>query len=170
MVDCTIAVSSLLQERLTLKHRNSSKWARRALKRGQAAMDPTTRDAINEQLALGQQLRRRIEGKRGDNSEDDEGGSDDRWGSVALLGGLYTDLLQCLVLAGSVCGLAQAVCFCGTAPTRSCGPSAAWLLARRLTRTVSNVAALGRPGMLPRTVWTVHRASHAMRGWLTVSY
>jgi U3 small nucleolar RNA-associated protein 14 len=98
VVDCTIAVSSLLQERLTLKHRNSSKWARRALKRGQAAMDPTTRDAINEQLALGQQLRRRIEGKRGDNSEDDEDGSDDRL--VALFGGLLTDLLQFLSLMG----------------------------------------------------------------------
>lgn len=64
---------------MTLKHRNSSKWARRALKRGQVAMDPSTREAIASQLALGQQLRRRIEGKRGDSSGDEEGGSDDRW-------------------------------------------------------------------------------------------
>lgn len=64
---------------MTLKHRNSSKWARRALKRGQAALDPTTREALNAQLALGQQLRRRIEGKRGDGSDDDEDDSDARY-------------------------------------------------------------------------------------------
>jgi U3 small nucleolar RNA-associated protein 14 len=71
--------AAFLQERLTLKHRNSSKWARRALKRGQAAMDPSTREAIAEQLALGQQLRRRIEGKRGDSDDEEGGDSDDRW-------------------------------------------------------------------------------------------
>jgi U3 small nucleolar RNA-associated protein 14 len=62
---------------LTLKHRNSSKWARRALKRGQAAMDPHTREAIAAQLALGQQLRQRVEGRKGSGSDDD-GDSDDR--------------------------------------------------------------------------------------------
>jgi hypothetical protein len=40
-------------------------------------MDPSTREAIASQLALGQQLRRRIEGKRGD-SDDEQGGSADR--------------------------------------------------------------------------------------------
>lgn len=66
------------QERLTLKHKNSSKWARRALKRGQAAMDPGMREAIAAQLALGQQLRRKIEGGRGSGSEG-SGDSDARW-------------------------------------------------------------------------------------------
>lgn len=77
-LSCVVMCGGDPQERLTLKHRNSSKWARRALKRGQTAMDPTTREAINAQLALGQQLRRRIEGKR--DSSDGEGGgtSDDR--------------------------------------------------------------------------------------------
>eukprot|EP00775_Hariotina_reticulata_P004466 gene4466-4722_t len=62
------------KERLTLKHRNSSQWARRALKRGQAAMDDSTREALAAQLALGQQLRRKIEGKTNRHSDDE--GSD----------------------------------------------------------------------------------------------
>ncbi|KAK9827643.1 hypothetical protein WJX81_002537 [Elliptochloris bilobata] len=49
------------RERLTLKHRNSSQWARRALKRGLTVMDPGTREALAEQLRLGQELRRRVE-------------------------------------------------------------------------------------------------------------
>jgi hypothetical protein len=82
LADVPLSPTHPPQERLTLKHRNSSKWARRALKRGQAAMDPSTREAIAEQLALGQQLRRRVEGRRGNDSGDDDGqggGSSDRW-------------------------------------------------------------------------------------------
>ncbi|KAG2495048.1 hypothetical protein HYH03_006979 [Edaphochlamys debaryana] len=63
------------KERLTQRHRNSSRWARRALKRGQLAQDEGTKAAIAEQLALGQQLRRKIEG-RGDGSGSDGTGSD----------------------------------------------------------------------------------------------
>jgi U3 small nucleolar RNA-associated protein 14 len=75
-----------LQERLTLKHKNSSKWARRALKRGQGAMEPSMREALAAQLALGQQLRARVEGRRGSGSEDGSG-DDDRcggWGGGAV--------------------------------------------------------------------------------------
>jgi U3 small nucleolar RNA-associated protein 14 len=71
---CLAGSTHSLQERLTLKHRNSSQWARRALKRGQAALDDSTREALAAQLALGQQLRRRIEGKT--NRHSDDAGSD----------------------------------------------------------------------------------------------
>jgi len=58
-----------LQERLTLKHRNTSRWARRALKRGATLHDPGTKAAIAEQMRLGQALKRKIEGGRGSDSE-----------------------------------------------------------------------------------------------------
>lgn len=48
------------KERLTLKHRNSSKWARRALKRGVDVMDEGTKAAVAEQLRLGEELRRKV--------------------------------------------------------------------------------------------------------------
>lgn len=48
------------KERLTLKHRNTSRWARRALKRGVRAMDDGTKEALAEQLRLGQELRQRV--------------------------------------------------------------------------------------------------------------
>ncbi len=43
-----------------MKHKNTSKWARRALKRGVNVMDDGTRDAIAEQLRLGQELRQKV--------------------------------------------------------------------------------------------------------------
>ncbi|KAG2441194.1 hypothetical protein HYH02_010038 [Chlamydomonas schloesseri] len=63
------------KERLTQRHRNTSRWARRALKRGQLEVDPGTKAALAEQILLGQQLKRKIEGRRGSGSED-EGDSD----------------------------------------------------------------------------------------------
>ena len=48
------------QERLTLKHKNTSKWARRALKRGINVMDATTKEAMEEQLRLGLALRQKV--------------------------------------------------------------------------------------------------------------
>lgn len=48
------------QERLTLKHRNTSRWARRAIKRGQTLMDEGTREAVADQLRLGEELRKRV--------------------------------------------------------------------------------------------------------------
>ena len=56
---------------MTLRHRNTSKWARRALKRGVEVMDVGTKEALAEQLRMGQALRRKIEGRG------DEVGSDD---------------------------------------------------------------------------------------------
>ena len=43
-----------------MKHKNTSKWARRALKRGINVMDQGTKDAIAEQLRLGQELRQKV--------------------------------------------------------------------------------------------------------------
>ncbi|KFM25617.1 U3 small nucleolar RNA-associated protein 14 [Auxenochlorella protothecoides] len=57
------------KERLTLKHRNTSRWARRALKRGANLTDDATRAALAEQLQLGQELRRKVE-------RPDRGGAD----------------------------------------------------------------------------------------------
>ncbi|KAL4441441.1 hypothetical protein ABPG77_001945 [Micractinium sp. CCAP 211/92] len=48
------------KERLTLKHKNTSRWARRALKRGQTLADAGTRAAVAEQLRLGEELRQRV--------------------------------------------------------------------------------------------------------------
>ena len=45
-----------------MKHKNTSKWARRALKRGVNVMDEGTRGAIAEQLRLGQELRQKVRG------------------------------------------------------------------------------------------------------------
>lgn len=61
------AAMSRAEERMSLKHKNTSKWAKRALARG--TQDEGTRDAIMEQLRRGEELRRRIEG---DNSEDED--------------------------------------------------------------------------------------------------
>jgi U3 small nucleolar RNA-associated protein 14 len=43
-----------------MKLRNTSKWARRALKRGINVMDEGTKDAIAEQLRVGQELRQKV--------------------------------------------------------------------------------------------------------------
>ncbi|BDA46715.1 probable U3 small nucleolar RNA-associated protein 14 homolog A [Coccomyxa sp. Obi] len=63
------------KERLTLKHRNTSKWARRALKRGINVTDEGTQEAIAEQLRLGQELRRKVERPESESSEDESGSS-----------------------------------------------------------------------------------------------
>ncbi|KAI8092752.1 small-subunit processome [Halteromyces radiatus] len=65
------AAMSRAEERMSLKHKNTGKWARRALARGQ--QDEGTRDAIMEQLQRGEQLRRKIQGQE---SGDDESGDD----------------------------------------------------------------------------------------------
>ncbi|GIL87950.1 hypothetical protein Vretifemale_15914 [Volvox reticuliferus] len=61
------------KERLTLRHRNSSRWARRALKRGQVQLDAGTKAALAEQLQLGEQLKRKIEGRKRNGGESDDG-------------------------------------------------------------------------------------------------
>ncbi|OAC99453.1 hypothetical protein MUCCIDRAFT_148871 [Mucor lusitanicus CBS 277.49] len=69
------AAMSRAEERMSLKHKNTSKWAKRALARG--AQDEGTRDAIMEQLRRGEELRRRIEGDDSEDEDSDEQLEDD---------------------------------------------------------------------------------------------
>ncbi|CAA0809862.1 U3 ribonucleoprotein (Utp) family protein [Striga hermonthica] len=74
------------EERMTLKHKNSSKWAKRILKRGLDAQDEATREAFGEQLNQHAALTRKMnslkessssdESSDGDDSDDMSGGSD----------------------------------------------------------------------------------------------
>ena len=71
------------KERLTLKHKNTSRFIRRAIKRGsQHAPDEATREAIAEQLRLGEEIRRKVNSLAGpsessDNDSSDENSSDE---------------------------------------------------------------------------------------------
>ena len=59
-----------IQERMTLAHKNTSKWAKRVLKRGKN-VDLDTRRALSAQLKRGDDLRQTMTGKD-DGSEEDE--------------------------------------------------------------------------------------------------
>ncbi|KAI9323566.1 small-subunit processome [Dichotomocladium elegans] len=63
------------EERMSLKHKNTSKWAKRALARGQ--MDEGTREAIVDQLRRGEELRKKVQGINSDDSDSDASDSDD---------------------------------------------------------------------------------------------
>lgn len=67
------------KERLTLKHKNTSRFIRRALKRGGTApLDQGTKDAVAEQLRLGDELRQRVHRMKGRNEQEgDSEASDD---------------------------------------------------------------------------------------------
>lgn len=73
------------QERLTLKHRNTSKFVRRVLHRGLDLADEGTRAAVAEQLRLGEELRRKMV-----------------W--------LHNDYLTLLMLFGAASGCNQKLC------------------------------------------------------------
>ena len=62
-----------MKERMTLAHRNTSKWAKRVLKRGKN-VDVDTRRALSAQLKKGDDLMQRMKSraKPGDDSDDDE--------------------------------------------------------------------------------------------------
>eukprot|EP00658_Telonema_sp_P-2_P078018 TRINITY_DN7212_c0_g1_i1.p1 TRINITY_DN7212_c0_g1~~TRINITY_DN7212_c0_g1_i1.p1 ORF type:complete len:674 (-),score=239.49 TRINITY_DN7212_c0_g1_i1:93-2114(-) len=59
------------EERMTLKHKNTSKWAKHALRRGTKA-DEGTKSALQEQLRKGQELRRKMEGESDEDDSSDE--------------------------------------------------------------------------------------------------
>jgi U3 small nucleolar RNA-associated protein 14 len=63
-----------IQERMTLAHKNTSKWAKRILKRGKN-VDVDTRRALSAQLKRGDDLRRKMMGDQLSDSEDN--GSDE---------------------------------------------------------------------------------------------
>lgn len=64
------------EERMTLKHKNSSKWAKRVLKRGLQAQDEGTRAAISDQLQQHALLTRKMNSMK-DSSSSDESSDDD---------------------------------------------------------------------------------------------
>jgi U3 small nucleolar RNA-associated protein 14 len=78
-------------ERMTLRHKNTSKWVRRQLSRGEVKRNPATRAAVEEQLRLHEELRRKQEGSAAltgrpsdsDSDVDDKG--DGHQGNEALL-------------------------------------------------------------------------------------
>ncbi|XP_031407791.1 uncharacterized protein C57A7.06 isoform X2 [Punica granatum] len=65
------------EERLTLKHKNSSKWAKRILKRGLDAQDDGTRAAIAEQLQQHVLLTRKMNSMKENSSSDDSSDEDE---------------------------------------------------------------------------------------------
>lgn len=65
------------KERLTLKHKNTSQFIRRAIKRGAKHPDEGTREAIAEQLRIGQEIRRKVHAFRDKDNSDSSDGSDD---------------------------------------------------------------------------------------------
>lgn len=69
------------EERMTLRHKNTSKWIKRQLQRGEINRNPEARAAVEEQLRLHQELKRRQEGVVDlSGSERDSDGSDsDAW-------------------------------------------------------------------------------------------
>ena len=60
-----------MKERMSLKHRNTSKWAKRVLRRG-ANVDKDTRRALSEQVRIGDELKKKMQGNFSD-SEDEDG-------------------------------------------------------------------------------------------------
>ena len=64
------------QERMTLKHKNNSKWAKRILKRGLSVQDEGTRDAITAQLQQHALLTRKMNSVKDDSSSNDESSDD----------------------------------------------------------------------------------------------
>ncbi|KAL2538946.1 U3 ribonucleoprotein (Utp) family protein [Forsythia ovata] len=65
------------EERMTLKHKNSSKWAKRILKRGLDVQDEGTRAAISEQLNQHATLTRKMRSMKESSSSDDSSDEDD---------------------------------------------------------------------------------------------
>ena len=72
-----------LQERMTLKHKNTSKWAKRILKRGLPVQDEGTRAAIAAQLQQNALLTRKMNCMKDDSSS--EGSSDDDESEAKIL-------------------------------------------------------------------------------------
>jgi U3 small nucleolar RNA-associated protein 14 len=64
-----------MTERFGLKHRNTSRWARRLLAKGLGKL-PATRQALAEQMRLGEELRAKPLGKRGTRDSDGDDGTD----------------------------------------------------------------------------------------------
>ncbi|KAG1338720.1 putative U3 small nucleolar RNA-associated protein 14 [Cocos nucifera] len=64
------------EERMTLKHKNNSKWAKRILQRGLKVQDEGTRAAIAEQLHKHELLTRKVNSMKDTSSSDDSSDED----------------------------------------------------------------------------------------------
>lgn len=64
-----------MQERMTLAHKNTSKWAKRILKRGKN-VDVDTRKALSAQLQRGDDLMQRMKTTRAGEDDDDDSGDE----------------------------------------------------------------------------------------------
>jgi U3 small nucleolar RNA-associated protein 14 len=62
-------------ERMSLRHKNTGKWAQQQIKRGN--LDAGTRDAINEQIRRGEQLKRKVQGMESDEEFNDSDNDED---------------------------------------------------------------------------------------------
>lgn len=62
---------------MTLKHKNSSKWAKRILKRGLSVQDEGTRAAIDEQLQQHALLTRKMNTTKDSSSSSDDSSDED---------------------------------------------------------------------------------------------
>jgi U3 small nucleolar RNA-associated protein 14 len=72
------------EERMTLKHKNTSKWAKKVLKRGLEKQDEGTRAAIAEQLHLNTLLSRKIHSMNESSSNDESSSEDDDNAEITL--------------------------------------------------------------------------------------
>ncbi|EGZ27017.1 hypothetical protein PHYSODRAFT_553738 [Phytophthora sojae] len=72
------------EERLTLKHRNTSKWVKHQLRRGIQA-DDATRSAIADQLRRGEELRRKMNAVDSDDDDMDDDDDDEEGDAASRL-------------------------------------------------------------------------------------
>ena len=59
-----------MKERMTLAHKNTSKWAKRVLRRG-GKIDMDTRKALSAQIRIGDDLRKKMMGENSDDDDDE---------------------------------------------------------------------------------------------------
>ena len=64
--------SDRAKERATLRHKNTSQWVRRVLARGLKSANEDVRKSYEEQIRLGEELTKKIQGFQGDDSDDEE--------------------------------------------------------------------------------------------------
>lgn len=75
------------EERMNLRHKNTSKWVKRQLQRGEVRRNENTREAVEEQLRIGEELRKKMdssglverdEGSSGDSGRESDGDDEER--------------------------------------------------------------------------------------------
>lgn len=72
-----VGIACVTQARMTLRHKNQGKWAKRVLERGLSKQDEGTQAAIAEQLHLHNLLTRKMNSMKDNSSSDDSSDEDD---------------------------------------------------------------------------------------------